>query len=305
MDTEEYLIQILKGQELDEEQVKALIAARDEIEELLRAAFKDCNPIIRYGGSRIKGTMNKISFDLDIICYFPHDDTSAGETLEEIYNNVKNFLAESYLVEEKKSALRIKSKASDTYGVDFHVDVVPGRFVDESKTDAFLYQSNGDKKRLKTNLDTHIEHIKDSGLAKVIRLAKVWNEKFGLGVKTFVLELLVVKYAQKTEKEPLTNGIKSFWESLKRSDLSIEDPANPDGNDLSPIFDDTTKQLLTDYGERALENIESNDWKGIFGEPEITKEEKIAAIQTLVSSQPNAPRPWAYNDEENMVSSKS
>src|SRR6185369_18039134 len=157
MDTEKYLQQILDGQNLDEEQNKALLAARDEIEELLTEAFKDCNPTIRYGGSKIKRTMIKILFDLDIICYFLHDDTSAGETLEEIYQNVRNLLADNYLVEEKKSALRIKSKASDTYGVDFHVDVVPGRFVDKSKTDAYIYQSLGDKKWLKTNLDTHIK----------------------------------------------------------------------------------------------------------------------------------------------------
>ena len=300
MDTEKYLEQILKGQELDPEQEKALKSAWDGVEELLTAAFVDCNPTIRYAGSKIKGTMNKVSFDLDIACYFPKDDTSAGETLEDIYNNVKNFLAESYVVDPKTSAIRIKSKDVDTYAVDFHIDVVPGRFVDDSKTDVFLYQFMGEKQRLKTNLDTHIQHIKESGLVPTIRLAKIWKEKFGLPVKTFVLELLVVKYAKRSDDEPLTVGIKSFWEKLRDSDaLSIEDPANPDGNDISNLLDTTARQMLRDYAARALESIEKEDWKEIFGEPEeLTDEEKKKALFSVAASISNAPRPYAYEDED-------
>lgn len=300
MDTEKYLEQILKGQELDTEQEKALKSAREEVEELLTEAFTDCNPTIRYAGSKIKGTMNKVSFDLDIACYFPQDDTSAGDTLEDIYNNVKDCLADSYVVDLKTSAIRVKSKEPATLGVDFHIDVVPGRFVDDSKADVFLYQYAGDKKRLKTNLDTHIKHIKDSGQVGTIRLAKLWKEKFGLPAKTFVLELLVVKYAEKSDETPLTVGIKTFWEKLMDAEvLSIEDPANPEGNDLSPIFDDNAKQLLKEYASRALEGVEKDDWKEIFGEPEeLTDEEKKKALFSVAATITNAPRPYAYEDED-------
>ncbi len=302
MDTEKYLQQILKGQELSDDQEKALESSREEVEELLRAAFRDSHPAIRYAGSKIKGTMNQISFDLDIICYFNQDDASAGESLEDIYNNVKDFLSESYVVEEKTSALRIKSKEEATYGVDFHIDVVPGRFVDDKKKDTFLYQSSGEKKRLKTNLDMHIKHITDSGLVDVIRLAKIWREKLGLEVKTFVLELLVVKYAKKSKENHLSVGIKSFWEALNNQtdSLSIEDPANPEGNDLSSFLDEC-RSMLGEYAGRALQNIEQDDWKSIFGEPELESEEKMKEINVIASSTPNAPRPWAYGNE-NMAS---
>lgn len=303
MDTEKYLEQILKGQELDSDQEKALKSAREGVEELLTTAFADCNPTIRYAGSKIKGTMNKVSFDLDIACYFPQDDTSAGETLEDIYNNVKDCLADSYAVDQKTSAIRIKSKESETYGVDFHIDVVPGRFVDDSKKDVFLYQHSGDKKRLKTNLDTHIEHIKNSDHVGTIRLAKLWKEKFGLSAKTFILELLVVKYAKKSDENPLTVGIKTFWEKLRDADvLSVEDPANPDGNDLSTLLEDNTKQLLTDYAIRALESVEKDDWKEIFGETEeLTDAEKKKALFSVAASIPNAPRPYTHENKD-MVS---
>ena len=54
-----------------------------------------------------KGTMNREAYDLDIICYFAHDDTSAGKTLEEIYNNVSEALKGNYIVEPKGSAVRL------------------------------------------------------------------------------------------------------------------------------------------------------------------------------------------------------
>jgi len=303
MEIEKYLKEILMGQELSEEQEKALQASRGEVEEILRAAFVDCNPTIRYAGSKIKGTMNKVSFDLDIICYFNHDDTAAGETLEDVYNNVRDFLAESYIVEAKTSAIRVKSKEADTFGVDFHIDVVPGRFVDDSKTDTYLYQLSAEKKRLKTNLDVHIKHIVDSGLVDVIRLSKVWKEKLGLPVKTFVLELLVVKYAKKTKDSPLSNGIKSFWEELQNNadSLSIEDPANPDGNDLSAYLDECGA-MLGEYAASALQSIEREDWKGIFGEPELIGEEKMKAINIIAASTSSAPRPWATDNEDDMAS---
>jgi hypothetical protein len=48
-------------------------------------------------------------------------------------------LAKSYFVEPKGSALRLKGCGPENLGVDFHIDVVPGRFTDETKTDAYLF----------------------------------------------------------------------------------------------------------------------------------------------------------------------
>ncbi len=88
--------------------------------------------------------MNLASYDLDIIL-LQHDDTTAGNTLEDIYNNTYDTLQDEYFVERKGSALRLKDKNPKNYGVDFHIDVVPGRYVDDQKSDVFIYRSTGDK----------------------------------------------------------------------------------------------------------------------------------------------------------------
>ena len=296
MEPEKYLHNIQESQTIssNSEEMKILQTTREEVEKLLTKAFADSNPTIRYGGSKIKGTMIKDSYDLDLVCYFAHDDENAGESLKDIYNKVKSALENNYYVEPKRSALRLKSKDGKDR-VDFHIDVVPGRYIDDTNTDCYIYQSGTNKERLKTNLDVHIKHIRDTGFTDIIRLTKLWNIRIGLNLKTFILELLVVKYAKKYQKNPLSEGLVSFWKILTdNKDLSVEDPANPEGNDLSELLNDGTKQLLNIHASSALQQVESDNWETILGPIKpMAGEEKIEAIRIIASGQSNPPKPWA------------
>ena len=129
MTPNEYLSKILDEQTLaeDSDELKQLRERRQDVEDLLRADFGS-SPTIRYGGSKSKGTMIKEAYDLDVICYFPRDDDDAGGTLESIFENVKKSLAKKYIVVPKTSAIRLQGQNYQ----DFHVDVVPGRFVDDN-----------------------------------------------------------------------------------------------------------------------------------------------------------------------------
>ena len=95
MTDKEYLEAVLKNQDLkdDSPELRDLQKERANVEKLLRAGFPDCSPTIRYGGSKAKNTIIKENYDLDIASYFPHDDTSAGETLKAIYDNTEKALA--------------------------------------------------------------------------------------------------------------------------------------------------------------------------------------------------------------------
>ncbi len=237
MNENEYLAAILKQQTLapDSQELKALQENRAKVEGLLRDYFSTCSPTIRYGGSKAKGTMITQAYDLDIACYFPHDKTGAGETLEDIFGNTRKALESDYWVEPKPSALRLKNPDPKNFKVDFHIDVVPGRYTDDKKTDIFLYQSSGEKKRLKTNLDVHIEHVRESGVTDAIRLLKLWRVRNGLRIKHFALELLAIKLLKDKKSVTLASQLKHVWEELRDhpDNISIEDPANPAGNDLS------------------------------------------------------------------------
>lgn len=293
MTDNEYLKKILDAQTLKEgsTELTDLRKHRDDVDALLRKKF--ASPTIRYGGSKAKGTMIKEAYDLDVICYFENDDISAGETLKDIYANVKAALSGDYFIEEKPSALRLKGCDDDN--PDFHVDVVPGRFTDDAKADAFLYRSSGEKGRQKTNLQKHIDHVNDSGVHDAIRLMKLWRTRNGITVRHFVLELLTIERLEGKSDEPLTDQLIHVWTELRDNidDIVIEDPANPTGNDLSELFDDAIRNELKTIATDTLADIDSVGWESVFGPvEESTVEEKRDALRQAPTIVVGAPKPW-------------
>lgn len=297
MDVNEYLEGVLKQQTLtaDSDELKALQKQRANVETLLRTFFKKCSPTIRYGGSKAKGTMIKDAYDLDIICYFPHDDTSAGETLEDIYTNTRKALEADYWIEPKPSAIRLRDKDPKNFRLDFHIDVVPGRYTDDSKTDTFLYQAAGDKKRLKTNLDVHIEHVRDSGVTGAIRLLKLWRFRNGLRIKHFALELLTIKLLKDKKSLTLADQVEHVWKELRDhpDSLSIEDPANPEGNDLSALLDASIRLELSTVARATLTTIADSGWEKVFGTiDERSEKEKTESLKRAAARVSTPTKPW-------------
>jgi tRNA nucleotidyltransferase (CCA-adding enzyme) len=86
MDNNKYLQQVLASQDLPDnsQELQDLQSHRKDVDQVLRAYFSKSSPSIRYGGSHAKGTMIRDYYDLDIACYFPHDDTAAGTNLKDI-----------------------------------------------------------------------------------------------------------------------------------------------------------------------------------------------------------------------------
>lgn len=269
MTNEEYLEEILESQTLanDGDELKLLRQRRNDVEKLLRKEYES-NPSIRYGGSKAKGTMIKDSFDLDVICYFDNDDTTAGDTLQEIYNSVAETCEDDYFIERKPSAVRLKCKDSEDEAEDYHIDVVPGRFVDNNRDDVFLYRHSAEKGRQKTNLDVHIDHVKNSGVISAIRLTKFWRVRNDMLVRNFILELLTIELLKDKKDKSLTEQLRHVWTELRDNidDITIEDPANRTGNDLTELFNSAIKLELSDAARVALQDVANDDWKKIFGD---------------------------------------
>lgn len=294
MTATEYLNALLASQKLDEDsqEVKDLRTRREEIEAALRKEF-GTSPTIRYAGSYTKGTLVKEAYDLDIVCYFPRDDTDAGDTLQQIYDKVRKTLEKAYSIEAKPSALRVKSQQK----VDFHVDVVPGRFIDEKSDDVFLYRASGEKHRLKTNIEKHVAHVKDSDVTEAIRIMKLWKVRNGVTtLKTFVLELLVIEVL-KGSKAALSEQVVTLLTRLRDEPekIKIEDPANPSGNDLSDLWNDPVRSVASTVAGSTLATIKAQGWEAAFGKlPEEKKDSvaKVEALREAARAVPAPTRPW-------------
>lgn len=299
MKTEEYLQKILDQQTFadDDPELKSLRKQWKELESKLRKGLPKSELSIRWAGSAAKGTMIRESYDGDMTCYFNDDETEAGTTLQELYESVEKVIQKDYVVERKASALRVKdpsTKPTKGFAEDLHIDVVPGRFTDEEKADVFLHRTTGDKERLKTNLQVHIDHIRDSGVTDAIRLMKLWKIRNGLTIKTFVLELLIVKLLKSKKSSSLESQLKHLWTEFKENakDLAVEDTANPSGNDLKPALDACRNQLST-AASNTLWQIENNGWEAVFGPVEEEKEEeKKASLHAVAVSVSSPTRPW-------------
>ena len=294
MTFDEYLQKILKQQALDEngQELKDLRARQAEVEACLGQLLEGA-PEIKHGGSRAKGTMVKASYDLDLFCYFDRKADDDGDTLEELYNSVETALGKEFTLQRKRSAIRVKSSK----GVDFHVDVVPGRYVDETRRDVFLHQSEGKKERLKTNPEKHISHVKSSGCVDEIRLAKVWREHQSLNAKTFVLELAVID-ALTGKTGTLEKRVRTLFESFRDriDDLNVTDPANGN-NDLSSMWSKTIRDELADAARSAIKAIDRGDWTSVFGDldEETDKKAKVAVITGAVAAVAVPTRPFWRN----------
>jgi tRNA nucleotidyltransferase (CCA-adding enzyme) len=297
MKAQEHLEDVLKSQNLDDDsqELKDLQAHRKDVEKILREGFPKASPTIRYGGSKAKDTLIRESYDLDIVSYFPHDDTTAGDTLKDIFENVTKKLAEHYYVDPKTSAVRLKDKQNK---IDFHIDVVPGRFVDDSKTDCFIYQNGADKDRLKTNLDVHINHVKNSGVVPAIRLLKLWKTRRGLQIKQFVFELLIIKLLKNKKNNDLDAQLKHVWSSFKEAEepISVEDPANPTGNDLTKLLKTVWPELSV-RSRDTLDLLERSGWEAIFGplEDKSNGEGKTSSFARAAATVVTPTRPWLPN----------
>jgi hypothetical protein len=300
MNPNDYLKKILEQQTFnsDDPELKELRRRRKEIETVLRNHFSKSTPSIRWGGSTAKQTMIRESYDGDMTCYFPHDETEAGSTLAEIYDNTAEALGKKYVVERKASALRVTDRStmeSMGFAQDLHIDVVPGRFTGSEEEDVFLHRTTGDKQRLKTNLQVHIEHIRESGVRDAIRLMKLWNVRNGIAAKTFVLELLVVELLKKKKTSSLATQLEYVWTEFRDNadGLAVEDPANPSGNDLKSVLDEV-RYRLSMVAESTLSLIANSGWEAVFGDVEGEGDEKgkRVALQAAAVHVVNPTKPW-------------
>src|SRR3989338_659471 len=267
MTSEEFLQELLETQELSAEQENTLQAHKKEVTDFLRVEFGS-DPKIKYAGSREKGTMIADQYDLDVVCYFPNTDT---RSLKEIREDVSAHLKKSYIIQSKASAERITNLRGSTVPNSYHIDVVPGRFI-ENTDDVFLHVAYGDKERMQTNLKVHINHIVNSGCVSVIRLAKLWAYRNNIVIKTLILELFVVRAL--TGSRDKLNLMKSFRQVLEAlrdefDTLQLVDPANSN-NILSQLVQPSEKIMVAQAAKETLDVIgESNelaDWQVVFRE---------------------------------------
>lgn len=281
-----YLQDLLKSQELTSGDNDQLEQHKEEVESFLRKKFGQ-DPIIKIAGSPSKGTAIRESYDLDIVVYFSSSD---DRSLKQIYEDTEKLLSENYVIQPKTSALRITGVEGNGDNHDYHIDVVPGRFIESSK-DVFLHVNYGEKERMQTNLKTHIDYITNSGCQEVIRLVKIWKKRNSVQIRTFVLELFVIKHLEgKKDKSDLESSFKTVMEAFRDNKIiGLIDPANSNNN-VSNTLDTSQKQFIATKAGETLETLdnknltESERWQVLF--KETAAKQSVHASPRLITNPP-------------------
>ncbi|MCR4660686.1 MAG: nucleotidyltransferase domain-containing protein [Clostridia bacterium] len=238
---------------------------REEVKNGFRLPLQDTinkmfetKPNYRYGGSLAKGTANKNSCDIDLLCYFDSDNNMS---IEKIYMNVVKSLEKSkYYYTVKNSAICVTGDVDD-YRWNISVDVVPGKYTsnDENK-DVYLW-CNKSNQRLKSNPEIQINKIKKSLSKDVIRIIKIYREKNNFNFKSFFLEIFAVDVVEQDyqEGDSLYDKLVKFCSHYDEIGIrKIYDPANSN-NDIMNIHSSIEFQIIRDKIKELYESLLTND----------------------------------------------
>jgi hypothetical protein len=178
-----YLDEVLDAQRLDGTVEEAVRGRRARIEEALREGWEDGGPRFYLGGSFAKHTAIAAQFDLDVVVYFPaHIDLGPRDLYDAVEGRLR---AAGHLPVRHNVSLRLR------YTPAWHIDVVPGRAIEDDYEYARLWSVEREASR-QTSLKRHIEHARSLD-RDTLRLLKLWRWRNAVPVGSFILELAAAR----------------------------------------------------------------------------------------------------------------
>ncbi|MEO0922770.1 MAG: nucleotidyltransferase [Pseudomonadota bacterium] len=206
---------------------------------------------IEPSGSFAKGTGNRSGTDIDLFLTL---SSNTPDTLAQIRNSLGNCLKQhGYQYREQNVSLGV-----DVAG--YQVDLVPGKRQSQHGADHSLFRKKANT-WTKTNIQTHIRLVRDSGRTEEIRGLKLWRDQWGLEFPSIYLELVTLEALHGKPRGRLADNIAAalrFFESnlaIKR----IVDPANT-SNVISDDLSISGKQAVAAAAKRAL----AGNWSGLI-----------------------------------------
>jgi hypothetical protein len=207
---------------------------------------------ISISGSYAKGTGIKGSTDIDL---FISLDPATPGTLKEIYDDLY-----SCLVQNGYSARRKNVSIGLTY-LNLQIDLIPGRKQAEDTNNHTIFR-NIAQAWTQTNVQTHINQIRQSGRLDEIRAMKIWRNLNRLYFPSFYLELTVLAALDHKNKDQPGINVWTVLEYLRDRFITsqVVDPAN--SNNI--ISDDLTGNEKATISSVARSSLMMSNWEQIL-----------------------------------------
>jgi hypothetical protein len=181
-----------------------------------------------WSGSIAKGTTVSLSSDADI---FISISSTCTNSLAEIFNSLYDSLNKAgYATRKQNVSIRVTANGSK-------IDYTPGKRQAAQGYDHSIYRSKQNS-WTKTNVKTHIGHVKDSGRIREIKLCKIWRELHRLEFPSFYLELAVMDGLSGKRYDDLAGNFMHVLGYL--SDAFVDTVYNDPSNTNNKVSDDLT-----------------------------------------------------------------
>ena len=205
---------------------------------------------LKFSGSFAKGTAIAGSTDVDLFVSLSSDFTW---TLEAIYNNLLGYLR-NYSPRPQNVSIGIKYEG-------ISIDIIPAKKHPGNTNDHSLYRRKA-KTWTQTNVDAHINLVRDSGRQNEIRTAKIWRNLNNLDFPSFYLELVVLEALYRRGKDQLADNFLSVLKYIgdEFCDARLEDPANS-SNIISDDLTDAEKAVIA---RAAKDSLSKKTWEEII-----------------------------------------
>jgi len=252
MTPEQYLRQVItRYAPTAAERLKVMKAYRD-LSVLLKQWANVYLAGIRPSGSFAKGTAIRGDTDLDIFVSLKRHTPGS---LADIYHHLDGFLKGNGLGTELRNVSIRVSHGS------LSIDIVPGRLQFPSGNNYSLF-SRKSGTWLQTNVDSHVQMIKQSPRRYPICLTKIWRQLRPLDFPSFYLELSVLEALKGKVPFPLASNMLTVLAFLASDlvDRRIIDPANTN-NVVSDELSTSEKQQIS---LAAKASLDAADWGHIL-----------------------------------------
>lgn len=207
---------------------------------------------IKLSGSRAKGTAIDIATDLDL---FISLSSTTSNNLKEIYNSLYDYVVRQGITARKQNvSIGITYQNKD-------VDLVPAKRQGQYGNDHSLYRRKADS-WTKTNIDTHIHKVKNSGRITEIVALKIWRENHNLDFPSIYLECFAMEALWGRNLYSYADNFRFLLENIRDNIDSkrIIDPANSN-NILSDELSYNEKKKLA---MQATSSLNERYWESII-----------------------------------------
>ena len=247
MTVDQYLQGILDREAVDASFTSPVRSVQAKVQPTIKGWAGQHLRSVSPSGSFAKGTANKNGTDIDLFISLAE---TTNEPMRDIYNKLFNTM-KSAGFSPKKQNVSINVTVNG-----YDVDLVPGRQQNFLTEDHSLYRRRADT-WTKTNVSTHINHVRFSGCVSEIRILKLWRNQKGLDFPSFYLELSVMQ-ALSGSLGTLPERVMTSFRYIRDnfSNARVVDPANT----ANVVSDDLTSAEKASVKAAAVSALAAKTW---------------------------------------------